>query len=185
MAHPDLVGRQRECGRISALLARVRGGGGEALVLRGDAGIGKSALLRYAVAAAPDLRTLRTTGYESESEIPFAGLADLLRPLTGHVDALPAPQRDALLGVLALGPSAPAGRFTVCVATLGLLSAAAEERPLLVVVDDAHWLDPSSAEAIRFTARRLTAEGIALLVATRPRATPASGSAPAGCPPSA
>jgi DNA-binding CsgD family transcriptional regulator len=170
MAHIDLVGRRDECGQIDALLDRVRRGGGEALILHGDAGMGKSTLLHYAIAAAPDMTTVRTTGYESESEIPFAGLADLLRPLTDHVGALPEPQRAALLGVLALGPSTPAGRFTVCVATLGLLSAAAEQQPLLVVVDDAHWLDPSSAEAIRFTARRLTAEGIAVLVATRPTA---------------
>jgi DNA-binding CsgD family transcriptional regulator len=168
MAHSDLVGRRREIERIDDLLERARRGSGEALILHGEAGMGKSALLRYAESVAPSMRVLRTNGYESESEIPFAGLADLLRPLTGHIDGLPEPQRAALLGTLALGPSARTGRFTVCVATLGLLSAAAEIQPLLVIVDDAHWLDPSSAEAIRFTARRLRADGIALLVATRP-----------------
>lgn len=170
MAHSKLVGRQRECQRIDDLLERARRGGGEALILHGEAGMGKSALLRYAESVAPGMRVLRTNGYESESEIPFAGLADLLRPITAHLDGLPEPQRAALVGTLALGPSTRTGRFTVCVATLGLLSAAAESQPLLVLVDDAHWLDPSSAEAIRFTARRLRADGIALLVATRPTA---------------
>jgi DNA-binding CsgD family transcriptional regulator len=168
MARTGLVGRHQECRRIDALLDSARQGGGEALILRGEPGIGKTALLDYAVGEAADLRALRTCGYESESEIPFAGLADLLHPVISHVGSLPVPQRAALVGTLAIGPAAPAGRFTVCVATLGLLSAAAEERPLLIVVDDAHWLDPSSAQAIRFTARRLRAEGIALLIATRP-----------------
>lgn len=168
MAHGKLVGRQRECQRIDDLLERARRGSGEALLLHGEAGMGKSALLRYAESVADGMRVLRTSGYESESEIPFAGLADLLRPLTGHLDGLPEPQRAALMGTLALGPSTRTGRFTVCVATLGLLSAAAESQPLLVLVDDAHWLDPSSAEALRFTARRLRADGIALLLASRP-----------------
>lgn len=170
MAHSTLVGRQRECRGIDDLLERARRGSGEALILHGEAGMGKSSLLRYAEAGAVGMHVLRTNGYESESEIPFAGLADLLRPLTGHIDGLPEPQRAALLGTLALGPSMRAGRFTICAATLGLLSAAAESQPLLVLVDDAHWLDASSAEAIRFTARRLRADGIALLVATRPTA---------------
>lgn len=163
-----LIGREQECRLIDALLERARNGGGEALILLGDAGIGKSALLRYAESEAGDMQVLRTSGYESESEIPFAGLADLLRPLTDHLPGLPAPQRAALLGALALGPTTRTGRFSVCAATLGLLSAAAEVRPVLIVVDDGHWLDASSAEAIRFTARRLRADGIALLIATRP-----------------
>ena len=95
-------------------------------------------------------------------------LAALLRPLTPLPGGLPEPQRAALVGMLALGPSSATGRFTVCVATLGLRSAAAEDQPLLVLVDDAQWLDPSSAEALRFTARRLHADRVALLVASRP-----------------
>lgn len=170
MATIELLGRDTECGVIDAMLDGVRTGGSHALVIRGEAGIGKSALLDYALARADGLTQLRTSGYESESNIPFAGLSDILRPITEHLDGLPSPQRAALEGTLALGPPATTSHFTVCTATLGLMAAAAEARGVVAVVDDAHWLDPSSAEALRFTARRLHGEGIAMLIAARPTA---------------
>jgi len=163
-----LLGRARERARIDGMLDRVRRGGSAALLIRGEAGIGKSALLEHAVTAADGFLVLRTRGYESESEIPFAGLSDILRPITARLDALPPPQRAALESTLALTPTTPTSHFAVCAATLGILAAVAEEQPTLVLVDDAHWLDPSSADALRFTARRLYGEGIAMLFAARP-----------------
>ncbi|HEX2807675.1 MAG TPA: AAA family ATPase [Kineosporiaceae bacterium] len=139
------------------------------LVLTGDPGIGKSTLLGYAADRAREqgLMVLTVRGYESESEIPFAGLADLLTPVLSRLQSLPEPQIRALESALSLGPPAAGDRFSVCAATIGMLAATAEESPLLVVVDDGHWLDTSSREAILFAARRLNAEGIALLLACR------------------
>jgi DNA-binding CsgD family transcriptional regulator len=168
MGTHDLFGRDHERGAIDAALSGVRRGGSAALLLRGDAGIGKSALLDYAAAQATDLRVLRTSGYESESEIAFAGLSDIVRPIVDRLRLLPDPQRRALESMLALGPATDGGHFTICTATLGVLAAAAEEGGVVVLVDDAHWLDASSAEALRFTARRLHGEGIAMLLAARP-----------------
>jgi DNA-binding CsgD family transcriptional regulator/tetratricopeptide (TPR) repeat protein len=150
------------------MLDDARAGGSRAVVIRGEAGIGKSALLDHAVELADDFVVLRTTGYESESEIPFAGLSDILRPITGRLASLPPPQRAALESTLALAPTEGTSHFAVCAATLGVLAAVAEDSPVLVAVDDAHWIDPSSAEALRFTARRLHGEGIAMLLAARP-----------------
>ncbi len=180
MGTHDLFGRDHERGEIDAVLDDVRGGGSAALVIRGDPGIGKSALLDYAAAQAPDLRVLRTCGYESESEIPFAGLSDIVRPIVDRLPVLPDPQRRALESMLALGPASDGGHFTICTATLGILAAGAEDSGIVVLVDDAHWLDPSSAEALRFTARRLRGEGIAMLLAARP--TPGDERGDAGIP---
>lgn len=167
MGTTQLFGRARERARIDGVLDRVRRGGSAALLLRGEPGIGKSALLEHAEAAADGFLVLQARGYESESEIPFAGLSDILRPITSRLDVLPPPQRAALESTLALTPTAPTSHFAVCAATLGILAAVAEEQPTLVLIDDAHWLDPSSADALRFTARRLHGEGIAMLFASR------------------
>src|SRR4051794_34519568 len=158
-----LVGREDERGRLSALLDAARAGRSGALLLRGPAGIGKTALIRWTVEQASGLRVLRARGMESESDIPFAGLAELVAPLHGHLDDIPAVQASALRGALALGPATPSDRFTVPAALLSLLGRAAEDRPLLLVVDDAQWLDPASIEAFLFVGRRLDQEGVAIL----------------------
>ena len=163
----DLVGRDAERGRIDALLADARTGRSGVLVLRGEAGIGKSALLRYAVERAEGMTVLRSSGVESESELAFAALADFLRPALGRLSAIPEPQAAALAGALAIGPPIVGDRFAVCAATVGLLAALAETGPVLGAVDEAQWIDASSMEALLFAARRLDAEGIALMFAVR------------------
>jgi DNA-binding CsgD family transcriptional regulator len=162
-----LVGRQGEVELLDHLLGEARAGRSNTFVLRGEPGIGKTTLLEYAIAQASDGRVLQCRGVEWESELPFSGLIELVRPLVGSIDELPDPQRAALAGVLALAPAVPMERFAVYVATLSLLALASRSAPLLVVVDDAHWLDSSSAEALAFVARRLQAEGILMLVALR------------------
>ncbi len=162
-----LLGRSVECARIDELLATARSGRCAVLVVSGEAGIGKSALLEYAVERATDMQVLSTRGYETESEIPFAGLADVLRPALPLLSTLPAPQRAALRSALALGPPVAGDRFSVCAATLGVLALMAEQRPVLVVVDDLQWVDASSREAVLFAGRRLAADGIALLFTMR------------------
>jgi len=161
----SLVGREDERARLTALLDRAREGRSGVLLLTGPAGIGKTALLRWAVAEADGFAILRARGMESESDIPFAGLAELVTPLLSRVDEIPRVQADALRGALALGPPAPADRFTVPAALLSLL--AAEDRPVLAVIDDAQWLDQPSLEAFLFAGRRLEQEGVAVLVCGR------------------
>jgi predicted ATPase len=173
-----LLGRDAEHARLRGLIDLARHGASAALVIRGDPGIGKSALLEDTVAAADGMTVLRVRGVESESELSFAGLADLLAPVVGQLDALPAPQRAALAGALALGPPVPGDRFTRYAAALSLLAAAAEQAPVLALVDDAPWLDAPSREALVFVARRLQEEGIVLLLAARtgePVGTEAAG----------
>ena len=162
-----LLGRDAEHAGLRELLDRARHGTSAALVIRGEPGIGKSSLLDDAVAAAEGMTVLRARGVESESELSFAGLADLLAPVVDERDALPAPQRAALAGALALGPPVAGDRFTVYAATLSLLAMAAERAPVLAVVDDAPWIDPPSREALVFAARRLGEEGVVLLFAAR------------------
>ncbi len=162
-----LVGRESELAMLADLLAGARMGRSTALVLRGEPGIGKSVLLDSAVGLAVGFRLLRARGVESESELAFSGLQELARPVLGLVEGLPDRQRAVLGGALALGPPVPGDPLAVCAATLSLIAAAAEDMPLLVVVDDAHWLDPSSAEALAFAARRLHMEGIVALFAMR------------------
>jgi DNA-binding CsgD family transcriptional regulator len=162
-----LLGREEECARIERLLEDARGGRSRTLVIRGEAGIGKSALLEYAVEHADEMLVLRACGVESESELAFSGLLELCRPLVDRVDDLPERQTAALNGALALAPAEALDRFTIGAATLGLLGLEAEERPILIVVDDAHWLDRGSADAIVFAARRLEADRAALLFAAR------------------
>jgi DNA-binding CsgD family transcriptional regulator len=162
-----LIGRDREREELDALLAEVRLGRSRALVLRGNAGIGKTLLLDYTVQQAEGFQVLHYTAVESEAELPFAGLQALLRPLLVHLSEIPELQARALRGALALEASAETNRLAVYAGALSLLGAAAEPVPLLVVVDDAHWLDRPSAEALTFAARRLTAESLALLFAVR------------------
>jgi DNA-binding CsgD family transcriptional regulator len=162
-----LVGRERECACLDALIGKVRAGASVALVVGGEPGIGKTSLLEYAVSQADGLQVLRARGAESEQNMPFAGLAGLLGPVVGYLDTLPTRQREALAGALAVGPAVPADRFVICAAAFGLLAAAAVERPVLAVADDAHWLDAASAQALEFTARRLDTEGIGLIIAVR------------------
>src|ERR1700677_3833477 len=178
-----MLGRGAETAAIAALLAGVRGGRSGALVVRGEAGIGKSALLDEAAhqAAATGIVVLRGTGIETEAELPFAGLHLLLRPLLDRVQALPARQAEALSRAFFLAEPGGAkgadgeGRFLVGLAVLSLL---AEAEPVLCLVDDAHWLDSASTDALLFTARRLEAEGVAMIFAARdagPAQFPASG----------
>jgi DNA-binding CsgD family transcriptional regulator len=164
-----LLGRQRELAQIDDLLHRAGGGKSAALLLHGEAGIGKSALLRQARERGEELgfAVLRTRGFETESDIPFAGLLELLTPLLALRDRIPEVQARALGSALALEPPTPFDRFAVPAGMLSLLAAAAEERPMLVVADDVHWLDDATREAIAFVARRLEAEGVVLLCAAR------------------
>src|SRR3954464_8804692 len=162
---PGFIGRASERSAIDRVLGDARRGRSEVLVLRGEAGVGKTALLRYAARQASGFRVLQIAGVESEMELPFAGLHQLCAPLLGRVDRLPPPQRAARR--VALGPVAgdTPDRFLVALATLSLLAATAEERPLLCLVDDAHWLDRASGQALGFVARRLLAESVAMVFA--------------------
>ena len=173
-----LYGRDAERSAIAALLNAARDSRSGVLVLRGQAGVGKSALLRDAVAQASDMQVLETRGVESEAELAFAGLHQLLWPVLGQVDGLPPPQATALRAAFGLEHARGEERFLVAVAVLGVLAEAAERRPVLCVLDDAHWLDEASAGALVFVARRLEAEGVVLLFAARdedPRRLDASG----------
>jgi DNA-binding CsgD family transcriptional regulator len=160
-----LRGRQHECAAIDQLLGRARAGGSGVLVIRGRPGVGKTALLEYAIESASDLRVVRAAGVESEMELAFAALHQLCAPLLEWQERLPGPQRDVLRTTFGLSAGAVPDRFLVGLATLSLLAEVAEERPLVCVVDDAHCLDPASAQTLAFVARRLMAESIVLLFA--------------------
>jgi DNA-binding CsgD family transcriptional regulator len=168
-----LLGRVEERARIDHLLADASVGTSGVLVVRGDPGIGKSALMGYAAERADGMTVLTARGVESEAEVPFSGLLELLRPLVGLLERIPPPQAKALRGALALGPGVESDRFIIGAATLSLLAAQAEESPLLVLVDDVHWLDYSSAAAVVFAARRLLADPVAVLLALRVGEAPA------------
>lgn len=161
-----LLGRELERARIDDLLTAARGGAGASLVLKGEAGIGKTALLAYAVESAGDLRVLTTRGLEGEAAIAFRGLHDLLLPLADRLDDIPGQQANALRGALALGAE-EASPHAVAAGTLSLLGVAAEREPLLVVVDDLQWIDPSSADSILFAARRLADSPAVIVLAVR------------------
>jgi DNA-binding CsgD family transcriptional regulator len=162
-----LRGRDSECAALDRLLDAVRGGESRAIVLRGEPGVGKTALLDYAIGSAPDLRVLRAVGVESEMELAFASLQQLCAPTLDRLERLPGPQQDALGVALGLRAGQTPDRFLVALAALTLLSEAAEERPLLCAVDDAQWLDEASAVALAFVARRLLAEPVAIVFVTR------------------
>jgi DNA-binding CsgD family transcriptional regulator len=164
-----LLGRDRERRELDAALAGARLNKSAVLVVAGEVGIGKTTLLEHAAeqARAAGMRVLRARGIESEARVPFAGLLELLRPALTALDRIPEPQAAALEGALALRPASAQDRFAVGAATLSLLAAHSEEAPVAVLVDDAHWLDGSSADALLFAIRRLVADPIAVLVAVR------------------
>ncbi len=172
-----MIGREREREVLDRLLDRVRGGRGGVLVVHGEAGVGKTALLEYAVDAARAFRSARTSGVEAEMELPFAAVQQLCSPFLELMDRLPQPQQEALGVAFGLITAPAPNPFLVGLAVLGLLAEAAEEQPLMCVVDDAQWLDSASARALAFVARRLLADKIALVFATR-----ALGDALAGLP---
>src|ERR671932_8108 len=161
------VGRTRERELIDGLLANARGGQSAVLVLRGEAGIGKTALLHYAARQAAGFRVAQIAGVESEMELPFAAVHQLCAPMLEHLEALPRPQRDALAVALGLSSGDPPDRFLVALAVLSLVSVVAEHRPLLCLVDDAQWLDRASGQVLGFVARRLQAEPVGIIVAAR------------------
>ena len=162
-----LRGRRAEREALDRVFAAVRTGRSQVLVLRGEPGIGKTALLEYAVDQAADFRIVRAAGVESEMELPYAALHQLCLPILDRLERLPRPQGDALATAFGLAGGGAPQRFLVGLAALSLLSDAGEERPLLCVVDDAHWLDRASAQTLAFVARRLGEESVALLVAVR------------------
>src|SRR3954467_3362670 len=164
---PMLRGRRDEFAALDGLLDEARAGRSGVLVLRGGAGIGKTALLEHAIASAPDFTLLRAVGVESEMELAFAALHQLCALVDDFVDRLPGPQREALKITFGVSAGPAPDRFLVALATLSLFSEAAQERPLLCVIDDAQWLDRASAQALGFVARRLLAEPIVLLFAAR------------------
>jgi DNA-binding CsgD family transcriptional regulator len=163
----SLIGRDRERAELERLIAAAIAGTGAALVVRGEPGIGKTALLEHAAGRAEAMTVLRVTGVGAESDLAFAALHGLLRPVVDGLDQLVEAQSRALAGALGLAPAENSDRLLVAAAVLGLLAVSAEHRPVLCVVDDAHWLDRPSADALAFAARRLHADRIAMLFATR------------------
>jgi hypothetical protein len=162
-----MLGRRHERAMLDELVEDVRGGASRALVIRGDAGVGKSVLLDHLAARASGCRLIRTSGVESEMELPYAGLHQLCAPILGHRVALPVPQRQALEAAFGLSAGGSPDRFFVGLAVLGLLSEEAGGRPVVCVVDDAQWLDHVSAQTLAFVARRLVAESVAMVFAVR------------------
>jgi hypothetical protein len=162
-----LIGRRAECGVLDQLVNAVRAGGSRVLVVRGEPGVGKSALLDYLVGRAAGCRVLRAVGVESEMELAFAGLHQLLAPMLDWADRLPVPQRDALRTSFGVSAGPVPDLFLVGLAVLGLVSEVAGERPLVCVVDDEQWLDRASVQALGFVARRLAADPVGLVFTAR------------------
>ena len=162
-----LRGRASECALLDELVAAIRRGESRSLVLRGEAGIGKTALLDYLIASASDLTVVRAVGVESDMELGFASLQQLCAPLLDRLPELPDPQRRAMEIVFGLSAGPAPDRFFVGLAVLGLFAAAAEQRPLLCVVDDAQWLDQASALTLAFVTRRLLAEPVGIVFSAR------------------
>jgi DNA-binding CsgD family transcriptional regulator len=163
----ELRGRRGECDLLDRVLEAVRAGEGRALVVRGEPGVGKTALLDYLAEHASGCRVARAAGVESEMELAYAGLHQLLAPMLDRLERLPVPQRGALETAFGLGPGSAADRFLVGLAVLSLLADVAEEHPLVCVVDDEQWLDRASAQVLGFVARRLAAESVGLVLAAR------------------
>ena len=188
-AHPGrLLGRQRELAVLERLLDTARDGHGAMIVVHGDPGVGKTALLEFTIETGEDFRVVRTAGVEGEMELDFAALQRLCSPIMGFAERLPDPQRDALDVAFGLSAGNASSPFLVGLAVLGLVSEAAEEQPLLCLVDDAQWLDGASARALAFVARRLLAERVALAFAARRRrrtcplpAASSRAARPSGC----
>ena len=164
-----LHGRSSECATLDGLLSDAREGRSRALVLRGEAGIGKTALLEYLEASANGSLVARAAGVESEMELAYGGLHQLCAPFLDRLDRLPDPQRSALESAFGLTSGGAPDRFLVGLAVLTLLAELAEDHPLVCLVDDAHWLDQVSAQTVAFVGRRLLAERIALVIAVRDR----------------
>jgi len=162
-----LLGRSSECTALDELLEVVRGGQSRVLVLRGQPGVGKTALLEHVADAAWDFRITRALGFEAEMELPFAALQTLCAPMLDRLDRLPEPQRAAIGTAFGLSGGAPPGQLLIGLATLSLFADASREQSLLCVIDDAQWLDRASAQALAFVARRLLADPVAVLFATR------------------
>jgi DNA-binding CsgD family transcriptional regulator len=171
----ELIGRRAECTMLDQLIGAVRSGESRALVVHGEPGMGKTALLDYVAMQALGCRVARSSGVQSEMELPFAGLHQLCAPLLDRLDHLPEPQRAALRTAFGISAGPTPNRFQVGLAVLSLLSEAAEDRPLICVVDDHQWLDTASAQALAFAARRLGTESVGLVVATRVVSTDLSG----------
>src|SRR6516162_4908462 len=161
-----IVGRAKELAQLERLLAELRARRGRALVLHGEAGIGKTALLQaLGERCGSEVTLLRAGGVEAEAELAFSALSDLLAPVHAELAALPVPQAAALGAALAIAPPQPGDRLAVCVATLGLLRAAGRTRPVLALIDDVQWLDAPSRECVLYAARRPAgAVGIVLAV---------------------
>src|SRR3954452_23932175 len=162
---PAFLGRRRECQALDRLLESVRAGQSRVLVLRGESGVGKSALLDYLAGNASGCRIVRAAGVESRTALAYAGLHKLSGRMLDLRERLPAPQRDALASAFSLSAGQTPDRFVVGLAVLGLLSEIARGGPLVCVVDDAQWLDDASARALAFVARRLSAQSIGLVFA--------------------
>ncbi|MDX6249394.1 MAG: hypothetical protein QOF10_2754 [Kribbellaceae bacterium] len=162
-----LWGRKEQCTQLDRLLVEVRAGRSRALVVRGEPGIGKTALLKYAADTAPDFQVARAEGVESETVLPFAALHQLCGRMLNRLDRLPGPQREALGVAFGLRSGDAPDRFLVGLAVLGLLSEVAAEQPLLCLIDDVQWLDQASAQALAFVARRLDAESVAVIFGSR------------------
>jgi DNA-binding CsgD family transcriptional regulator len=167
-----LRGRRDECAALDRVLQRIRVGQSAVLVLRGEAGIGKTALLDHAAEQASGCRVVRIVGVQAEMELPFAALHQLCAPALDGIDALPAPQQEALRVAFGIREGGAPSTFLVALATLSLLAEAAETRPLVCLFDDAHWLDRASAQILAFVARRLLAERIAMVFAVREPSLP-------------
>jgi len=164
---PSLYGRRRECAVLDELLERVRRGRSTVLVMRGEAGMGKTALLEYVAGRARGCRLARVTGVRSEMELTFAGLHQLCAPMLSRAECLPVSQREALRTAFGLAAGPQPDRFLVGLAVLSLVSEVAAERPLVCVIDDEQWLDHASAQALGFVARRLAADPVGLVFAAR------------------
>src|SRR3984957_12952837 len=164
---PGLPGRGGECDLLDRLIEAVRGGASRTLIVRGEPGVGKTALLDYMAGRASACRVVRAVGVQSEMELAFAALHQLCAPMLDRLERLPVPQRDALRTAFGLRLGSAPDRFFVALAVLSLLSEVAEERPLVCVVDDAQWLDQGSAQVLAFAARRLLAEPVGLIFAAR------------------
>ena len=164
---PRLLGRRHECEVLDRVVSDVLGGRSRLIVVRGEAGVGKSALLSYLSARADECHVASAVGVESEMELAYSGLHQLCKPMLDHLDALPGPQRDVLANVFGLSSGPAPDRFLVGLATLTLFADVAEQQPLVCIVDDVQWLDYTSVQILGFVGRRLLAERVALVCAAR------------------
>ena len=162
-----LIDRHAECGILDGLLEAIHAGESRVLVVSGEPGVGKTALLEYLSEQASGCHLARAAGVQSEMELPFAGLHQLCAPMLGNLVRLPPPQREALQTAFGMSAGSAPDRFLVGLAVLSLLSDTAEQQPLVCVVDDEQWLDRASGKVLGFVARRLMAESVALIFAAR------------------